>query len=93
MLRNTNKENYSAFKANCPHVHSFDKEQEQGSAKTSHIDFDVNRARATLRSLSQDIAAEAKDIVAVEDEAAELPEALWEITKEPVGVFLALRDR
>jgi hypothetical protein len=77
-LLNTNKGNYSAFTADRPRVHGFDKGQEQGPAKKPHIDFGVDGARATLRNWRQDIADEAKDIIAAEDEASALPGGLWE---------------
>ena len=75
---NTNKGNYPAFKADRPRVRGFDKGQEQGPAKKPRIDFGVDGARATLRNWRQDIADEAKDIIAAEDEAAGLPGGLWE---------------
>ncbi|KAE9381060.1 hypothetical protein N431DRAFT_551256 [Stipitochalara longipes BDJ] len=78
VLPNTNKGNYPAFTANRPRVHGFDKGQEQGPAKKPHIDFRVDGARDTLRNWRQDIANEAKDIIAAEDEASAISGGLWE---------------
>ena len=64
--------------ADPPRVHGFDKGQEQGPAKKPHIDFGVDGARASLRNWRQDIADEAKDIIAAEDQASKLPGDLWE---------------
>jgi len=74
----TGNNTFPAFVADRPRVRGFEANESQGPAKKPHIDFGPVGARSTLRNWRQDIADEAADIIAAEDEAERLPGGIKE---------------
>ncbi|PVH76917.1 hypothetical protein DL98DRAFT_657107 [Cadophora sp. DSE1049] len=74
----TGNNTYPAFVADRPRVKGFEENESQGPAKKPHIDFGPVGARSTLRNWRQDIADEAADIIAAEEEAERLPGGIKE---------------